>query len=88
MEGLKDPQMQRFIAAESQRQQFQAAIHMLTEECWDKCVTDRPGQRLGGGTESCIHNCVERFVDVANFVANRIQSQSMTKTDDEGFSFE
>ena len=25
--------------------------HILTEECWDKCVTDRPGQKLGSSTE-------------------------------------
>ena len=51
MDGLRDPQLQRFVAAETQKQAFQAAVHTLTEECWDKCVTDRPGQRLGGSTE-------------------------------------
>ena len=31
----------------------QDIVHSLTEECWDKCVTDRPGQKLGGSTEVC-----------------------------------
>jgi len=79
--------MQRFIAAESQKKKFQDIVHSLTEECWDKCVTDRPGQKLGGSTESCIVNCVERFVDTANFVVNKLQTQSRTSNDDDdGFS--
>ena len=35
MEGLKDPQMQRFIAAESQRQQFQVRLIGLQ---WKTCT--------------------------------------------------
>lgn len=84
---MDDPQLQRFIAAETQKQKFQGIVHTLTEECWDKCVTDRPGQKLGSSTESCIGNCVERFVDTANFIVNRLQTQHQSKPDNEGFMY-
>ncbi|KAK8389476.1 hypothetical protein O3P69_008878 [Scylla paramamosain] len=47
-------------------------VHELTEKCWDKCM-DRPSTRLESRTEGCITNCVQRFIDSTNFVANRLQ---------------
>ncbi|EFN82160.1 Mitochondrial import inner membrane translocase subunit Tim8, partial [Harpegnathos saltator] len=45
-------------------------IHAFNDICWEKCV-DKPGSKLGGRTETCISNCVNRFIDVSFFVTNR-----------------
>jgi import inner membrane translocase subunit TIM8 len=67
----KDPQLKRFIELESQKQRFQVLVHGLTEQCWDVCV-DKPSTRLDSKTETCLVNCVERFIDTTGFVVNRL----------------
>ncbi|XP_012824714.1 mitochondrial import inner membrane translocase subunit Tim8 A isoform X2 [Xenopus tropicalis] len=34
MEAAADPELQRFIEAETQKQRFQTLVHQLTELCW------------------------------------------------------
>jgi len=68
----KDPQLKRFIELESQKQRFQVLVHGLTDQCWDVCV-DKPSTSLGSKTETCLVNCVERFIDATNFVVNRLE---------------
>ncbi|KAL8588175.1 Mitochondrial import inner membrane translocase subunit Tim8 A [Nucella lapillus] len=72
-EALQDPRMQHFVEAETQRQRFQQLVHTLTDKCWDSCVGN-PGQKLDSRTETCITNCVERFIDTTNYVVNRLES--------------
>jgi len=79
----KDPHLQSFIEAETQRQRFQQLVHGLTEQCWDVCV-DKPSARLDGKTESCLVNCVERFIDASNFVINRLDKTPGLKADTSG----
>jgi import inner membrane translocase subunit TIM8 len=41
-----------------------AAVHELTETCFKKCITSSISSgKLAGKEESCIQNCVERFMD-------------------------
>ena len=73
--GLQgDPQLQHFIEAETQKQRFQQLVHGLTEQCWDVCV-GVPGQKLDRKTETCLGNCVERFIDTSNFIVNRLEKE-------------
>lgn len=72
MSEFEDLQMQQFIEAETQKQRFQQLVQSLTEECWDTCVQGAPGSRLDRKTESCIVNCVERFIDTSNYIVNRL----------------
>lgn len=72
-EALKDHKIQRFLEAETQKQRFQQLVHTLTDQCWETCV-DRAGQKLDSKTETCIVNCVERFIDTTNFVVNRLEN--------------
>jgi mitochondrial import inner membrane translocase subunit TIM8 len=67
--------MQRFVEAETQRQRFQQLIHTLTSDCWDTCVTGAPGQNLDRRTETCLANCVERFIDTSNYIVNRLEKE-------------
>lgn len=45
-------------------------IHEFNEFCWDKCV-EKPGNKLDGKTETCLTNCVDRFIDVSLLITNR-----------------
>ena len=71
---MDDPQMQRFIESETQKQRFQQLVHSLTDQCWDTCMGN-PGQKLERKTETCLVNCVERFIDTSNFVVNRLEKE-------------
>ena len=76
---LKEPEMgdmQQFIQAETAKSQFQNVIHDLNEKCWDTCVEGKPSNRLDGKTESCIKNCVERFIDTNMVVLQRFEKKA------------
>ena len=51
---------------------LQDAIHKLTVDCWDKCVTSTTSE-MGGREETCVANCVGRFLDTRKFVQQRFQ---------------
>ena len=70
-----DPQIQRLVEIETQKARFQALVHNLTDICWEKCI-DRPAARLDSRAETCIVNCVERFIDTSNYVVNRLSDIS------------
>ena len=67
-----DPEMKSFLEMESQKAQLQAQIHKLNDTCWDICM-DKPREKLDGRTETCLCNCVDRFIDTSLLVANRFQ---------------
>lgn len=52
-------------------------VHTFTDVCWDKCV-DSPGSKLDYRTETCLQNCVERFIDTTLMITNRF-SQMVQK---------
>ncbi|KAF3847216.1 hypothetical protein F7725_020244 [Dissostichus mawsoni] len=52
-------ELQRMIAIEQQKAQFQA-----------QCV-DSPGSKLDNRTETCLVSCVERFIDTTLTITNR-----------------
>jgi len=69
--GIGDPQLASFIEQENQKQRFQAVVHSLTDQCWDLC-SPSISSRLDGKSETCIANCVERFIDSSNFIINKL----------------
>jgi hypothetical protein len=54
---------------------LQGVIHELNEKCWDTCM-DKPSNKLDSRTESCIRNCVDRFLDTNIFVTERLQKKA------------
>lgn len=70
-QGIADPQLASFIEQENQKQRFQAIIHTLTDQCWDLC-SPSISSRLDGKSETCLANCVERFIDSSNFIINKL----------------
>nr|XP_056716221.1 mitochondrial import inner membrane translocase subunit Tim8 B [Euleptes europaea] len=63
-------ELQRLVAAEEQRARFTAQVHNFMEVCWDKCV-DKTGAKLDSRTETCLANCVNRFIDTTLSVTSR-----------------
>ncbi|XP_052130086.1 mitochondrial import inner membrane translocase subunit Tim8 A isoform X1 [Frankliniella occidentalis] len=67
-----------FVRQVEQMSRFQEQTHKLTSKCWDLCV-DKPETRLGSRSETCLKNCVERFIDINNFITNRFEKSLMEK---------
>lgn len=65
-----DPQMQQMLMVEQQKAQFQLQVHRLADTCWDKCI-DKPRDKLDYKSETCLTNCVERFIDTSLVISNR-----------------
>ncbi|XP_076867997.1 mitochondrial import inner membrane translocase subunit Tim8 B [Brachyhypopomus gauderio] len=76
-DGADASELQRLIAVEQQKAQFQAQVHNFTDVCWDKCV-DKPSTKLDSRTETCLVSCVERFIDTTLTITNRF-SQMVQK---------
>jgi import inner membrane translocase subunit TIM8 len=51
---------------------FQQATHTFTDLCFTKCV-GKPGARLEKSEETCLGNCVERFLDVSAVLLQRLE---------------
>lgn len=47
-------------------------VHKLADVCWEQCI-DRPRDKLDSKTETCVTNCVERFIDTSLTIATRFQ---------------
>jgi import inner membrane translocase subunit TIM8 len=61
-------------------------VHELNEKCWDTCM-DKPSTKLDSRTETCLKNCVDRFLDMNILVAERIEKKAtelMTNHDNLG----
>ncbi|XP_076179274.1 translocase of inner membrane 8 [Ptiloglossa arizonensis] len=73
-----DTELAAFIIAQKQKLQFQAQVHAFNDVCWEKCI-DKPGSKLDSRTETCMKNCVDRFIDVSILITNRF-AQFLEKT--------
>jgi mitochondrial import inner membrane translocase subunit TIM8 len=70
-QGIADAQLASFIEQENQKQRFQTVVHTLTEQCWELCAPSI-SSRLDGKSETCLANCVERFIDSSNYIINKL----------------
>ncbi|XP_016130748.1 mitochondrial import inner membrane translocase subunit Tim8 A-like [Sinocyclocheilus grahami] len=69
-ESAEAAELQRLIAVEQQKAQFQAQVHNFTDVCWDKCM-DKLSSKMDSRTETCLVSCVERFIDTTLTITNR-----------------
>lgn len=68
-------ELRQFIQNEQQRTRIQAQSHDLTEMCFKKCVTGTiKNSKLDSSEESCLTNCVDRFMDVSMLSVKHLQS--------------
>jgi import inner membrane translocase subunit TIM8 len=50
-------------------------IQTFTVQCWDKCVTGTPSTRFSRSEETCLANCVDRFLDTSLFMVKQIEEK-------------
>ncbi|KAJ9072044.1 Mitochondrial import inner membrane translocase subunit tim8 [Entomophthora muscae] len=67
-------ELTKFIENEQSKARIQQSVHTMTDLCWDKCIT-KIGNRLDSNEESCLKNCVERFLDTSIFIVSKLQKQ-------------
>lgn len=77
-----------FIREVEQMSRFQAQTHKLTSKCWDLCVDNPETTRLSSRSETCLKNCVERFIDINNFITNRFAIDSLVERQSKNSSFD
>ncbi|EJC98700.1 uncharacterized protein FOMMEDRAFT_113891 [Fomitiporia mediterranea MF3/22] len=65
----------QFLEKEQAGQRVQQAVHNFTSTCWDKCVTGTPSTRFSRSEETCLSNCVERFLDSSIFLVKSLERQ-------------
>ncbi|KAH8271154.1 hypothetical protein KR018_007450 [Drosophila ironensis] len=65
-----DKELQDFLMIEKQKAQVNAQIHEFNEICWEKCI-GKPSTKLDHATETCLSNCVDRFIDTSLLITQR-----------------
>ncbi|XP_036614172.1 mitochondrial import inner membrane translocase subunit Tim8 B-like [Trichosurus vulpecula] len=65
-----EAKLQRLVAAEQQKAQFTAQVHLFTDLCWDKCV-EKQGSCLDSRTENCLASCMDQFIDTTLTITSR-----------------
>ncbi|EIM83362.1 uncharacterized protein STEHIDRAFT_159947 [Stereum hirsutum FP-91666 SS1] len=68
-------ELQTFLDREQAQARVQQSIHTFTSMCWDKCITGTPSTRFSRSEESCLVNCVDRFLDTSLFMVKKIEEQ-------------
>ncbi|KAF8973756.1 Tim10/DDP family zinc finger-domain-containing protein [Flammula alnicola] len=66
-----------FLEREQAMAKMQSSIHQLTGVCWKKCVTGTPGKYFSRSEESCLANCVDRFLDSSLFLVKQIEQKRL-----------
>ncbi|XP_026840134.1 mitochondrial import inner membrane translocase subunit Tim8-like, partial [Drosophila persimilis] len=74
-----DKELQEFLMMEKQKAQVNAQIHEFNEICWEKCI-GKPSAKLDSATETCLSNCVDRFIDTSLLITQRF-AQILQKHD-------
>ncbi|SGY79090.1 BQ5605_C008g05036 [Microbotryum silenes-dioicae] len=72
---LQQRELQAFLEQEQTKARLQTSIHTFTDMCWDKCITGSIGGRFSRGEESCLVNCVDRFLDTSLFIVKNLESR-------------
>jgi import inner membrane translocase subunit TIM8 len=77
--GKFDEATQKELAEFLETQQAQARMSSqilnFTVQCWDKCVTGTPSTRFSRSEETCLTNCVGRFLDTSLFMVRLIEEK-------------
>lgn len=71
----KDPELGRFIQQQQEVARFKAVVNKLAEDCWSLCVSSPSLSKLDSKTESCLNNCVDRFVDASAYLVQNFSSK-------------
>ncbi|EDR15070.1 uncharacterized protein LACBIDRAFT_170754 [Laccaria bicolor S238N-H82] len=64
-----------FIEREQAQAKLHASIQRFTDLCWDKCMSSKPSTSLSRAEESCLVNCVERFLDSSLHMVKELENK-------------
>ncbi|PVG04595.1 putative TIM8-translocase of the mitochondrial inner membrane [Serendipita vermifera] len=68
-------ELAQFLDQQQAEARMNNQIHKFTGMCWDKCMTGSIGGRFSRSEESCLVNCVDRFLDTSLFLMKKIDEQ-------------
>ncbi|KIK04273.1 hypothetical protein K443DRAFT_676034 [Laccaria amethystina LaAM-08-1] len=68
-------ELSTFIEKEQAQAKLQASIQRFTDLCWDKCMSSKPSTTLSRAEESCLTNCVERFLDSSLHMVKELENK-------------
>lgn len=68
-------ELQQFLNHENHRARIQANVHNLADVCFRKCISGpfKSGS-LDRTEESCMANCVERFLDISTMTLQHLRN--------------
>ncbi|EDV99840.1 mitochondrial import inner membrane translocase subunit Tim8 [Drosophila grimshawi] len=69
-QSASDKELQEFMMIEKQKAQVNEQIHEFHGICWEKCI-GKPSTKLDHATETCLSNCVDRFIDTSLLITQR-----------------
>ena len=76
---MDDPELARFVEQMEQAARLEKVKHKLTDDCWNLCVSNPNVSKFDYKTESCLANCVERFIDssahIVQIFSNKLQNE-------------
>ncbi|CEP60979.1 protein transporter TIM8 LALA0_S02e04038g [Lachancea lanzarotensis] len=52
-----------FLESENSKQKVQMSIHQFTNICFKQCASNVSNGNLSSQEETCLRNCVNRFLD-------------------------
>ncbi|CAF0712404.1 unnamed protein product [Brachionus calyciflorus] len=81
-----DPELARFVAEMEQTSRMKKTTEKLTLECWDLCITNPNVSRFDSKTESCLVNCVERFIDSSTYLVKEFSNKSQSVSSSSDFA--
>lgn len=79
-DNVENAQLKQFILNEQIKLQIQQQIIKLNKICFEQCV-EKPGAKLDSKQETCITNCVGRYIDTNEHVANLFARRANVPSD-------
>jgi len=79
LDAASQKQLNEFLEQEQVQARVADRIHTFTEMCWDKCITGTPSTRFSRSEESCLSNCIDRFLDSSIYLVKQIEQQQANR---------
>jgi len=79
LDTASQKQLNEFLEQEQVQARVAERIHTFTEMCWDKCITGTPSTRFSRSEESCLSNCIDRFLDSSIYMVKQIEQQQANR---------
>ncbi|KAG2006799.1 hypothetical protein CC2G_014544 [Coprinopsis cinerea AmutBmut pab1-1] len=68
-------ELAEFVESELAKRKYQESVQKFTGMCWDKCITSVSSNSLSRSEESCLANCVDRFMDASLYIVSQVESK-------------